>query len=93
MSSPALKDPNYDLARELFVGMARRIYSVPSSPDQKKPDPKALAGLCFRLADAFELAARETPQMRAALDAATKASMKVDEVDLSGVFKNLTKKT
>ena len=69
----AFRDPNLELAREIFVGMATRIYSAPSSPEQKKPDPKALAMLCFRLAEAF--------------DAASKAAVKLDEVDLTHVFK------
>jgi hypothetical protein len=94
MSSPkkpaaaaeAFTDPNLELARQLFIGMAQRIYSAPSSPEQKKPDPKALATLCFRLAEAFEAASHETPKVKAALEAATKAAVKLDEVDLSHVF-------
>jgi hypothetical protein len=85
-ASEAFKDPNLELARELFIGMAQRIYSAPSSPEQKKPDPKALATLCFRLAEAFELASHETPKVKAALEAATKAAVKIDDVDLSHVF-------
>ena len=81
-----VKDPNLELARLLFLGMAQRIYSAPSAPEQKKPDPKALAALCFRLAEAFEAASHETPKVKAALEAATKAAVKLDEVDLSHVF-------
>ena len=88
----ALRGPNLELAREIFVGMAQRIYSVPSSPDSKKPDPKALATLCFRLAEAFEAAARETPKVKAALEAASKAAVKLDDVDLSHVFQAPEKK-
>lgn len=83
---PEHKDSNLDLARALFIGMAQRIYSAPSSPEQKKPEPKAVAALCFRLAEAFEAAARETPQVKAALEAASKAAVKLDEVDLSHVI-------
>ena len=83
----AFRDPNLELAREIFVGMATRIYSAPSSPEQKKPDPKALAMLCFRLAEAFDAASRETPKVKAALEAASKAAVKLDEVDLTHVFK------
>ena len=79
-------DPNLELARAIFIGMAQRIYSAPSSPEQKKPDPKALATLCFRLAEAFEAASHETPKVKAALEAATKAAVKLDDVDLSHVF-------
>lgn len=87
----ALRDPNLELAREIFIGMACRIYSAPSNPEQKKPDPKALATMCFRLAEAFESASRETPKVKAALEAATKAAVKLDDVDLSGMFETLKK--
>lgn len=85
-SAEAFRDPNLELARELFIGMAQRIYSAPASPEQKKPEPKAVATLCFRLAEAFEAAARETPKVKAALEAASKAAVKLDEVDLTHVF-------
>ena len=87
----AFHDPNLELARALFIGMAQRIYSAPSAPEQKKPDPKALATLCFRLAEAFDAASRDTPKVKAALEAATKAAVKLDEVDLSSVI-SATKK-
>ena len=51
--------------------MAQRIYSAPSNPEQKKPDPKALATMCFRLAEAFEAASHETPKVKAALVSTT----------------------
>ena len=86
-SGPAVyTDPNLELAREIFIGMAARIYSAPTNPEQKKPDPKALATMCFRLAEAFEAASHETPKVKAALEAANKAAVKLDDVDLSGVF-------
>ena len=85
-AAESLKDPNLELAREIFIGMAQRIYSAPSSPEQKKPDPKALATLCFRLAEAFEAASHETPKVKAALEAASKAAVKLDDVDLSHVL-------
>lgn len=99
MSSPEKKpsaadpfrDPNLELAREIYIGMAARIYSAPSTPEQKKPDPKALATLCFRLAEAFDAASRETPKVKAALEAASKASVKLADVDLTGVFQSSTK--
>ena len=82
----AFRDPNLELARELFIGLAHRVYSAPASPDQKKPDPKALATLCFRLAEGFTAAAGETPKVKAALEAAIKAGVKLDEVDISSMF-------
>lgn len=88
----SLKDPNLELAREIYIGLAARIYSAASNPEHKKPDPKALATMCFRLAEAFEAASHETPKVKAAMDAATKAAVKLDDVDLSSVFQGSTKK-
>lgn len=77
------------LAEKLFVGLSSRIYS---SAAEKKPDPKALAAMCFKLADAFEAATRETDRLRAINEAKQKAAVKLDEVDLSGVFATTGKK-
>jgi hypothetical protein len=88
-AAAGFSDPNLELAREIYIGMAQRIYSAP--PEQKKPEPKALATLCFRLAEAFEAASHETPKVKAALEAASKAAVKLDEVDLSAVFKSSNK--
>jgi hypothetical protein len=79
-------DPNAELARELFISMAARIYAAPPNPEHKKPDPKAVATLCFRLAEAFGAASRETPKMQAAIAAASKAAVNIGDVDLSSVF-------
>jgi hypothetical protein len=87
----SMRDPNLELAREIYIGLAARIYSAPSNPEQKKPDPKALATMCFRLAEAFEAASHETPKVKAAMEAATKAAVKLDDVDLSSVFQGSTK--
>ena len=80
-----LKEYN-ELAQKLFVGICARVYSAPSAPDQKKPDPKILAAMCFKMADAFEAASRETERAKAIIEARNKAAVKLDEVDLSGVF-------
>jgi hypothetical protein len=90
-SAAAFTDPNLELAREIFRDMAARIYSAPSGPDQKKPDPKVLATMCFRLAEAFEAASHETPKVKAALEAADKAAVKLGDVDLSSVFQSTQK--
>ena len=78
------------LAERLFIGLAARVYS---SAAEKKPDPKMLAAMCFKMADAFEQAARETDRAKAIIEARNKASVKLDEVDLSGVFASTAKKT
>ena len=80
------QDPHLELARELFTRLAERIYSAPSTEDKRKPDPKVVAMLCFRLADAFEAVARETPKAKAAAEAASKSAVRLDEVDLSHVI-------
>jgi hypothetical protein len=92
---PAGSGPNdayIDLAQKIFVVLAARVYSAPSAPDQKKPDPKTLAAMCFKMAEAFEAATKETDRAKAAIEVANKAAVKLDEVDLSGVFASTAKK-
>jgi hypothetical protein len=87
-ASPA-HDPQkayIDLAERIFVQLSSRVYGTLASSEAKKPDPKALAAFSFKLADAFEQATRETDRMKAAIEAANKAAVKLDEVDLSSVF-------
>jgi hypothetical protein len=84
----AVKDAYTELAEKIFVGLAARIYSAPS---EKKPDPKALAAYSFRLAEAFEQAAKETDRAKAASDIANKAAVRLDEVDLTSVFQSAAK--
>jgi len=97
MSAPASKDasakPSVDpqkayieLAERIFIQLSSRVYGTLASSEAKKPDPKALAAFSFKLADAFEQATRETDRMKAAIEAANKAAVKLDEVDLSHVF-------
>jgi hypothetical protein len=86
------KEPYVDLAERIFVNLAARVYSAPSAPDQKKPDPKTLAAMSFKMAEAFEAATKETDRAKAAIEVANKAAVKLDDVDLSGVFASTTKK-
>jgi len=93
MSAPAPKeaatparDPYIELAERIFVQLSSRVYGTLASSEAKKPDPKALAAFSFKLADAFEQATRETDRMKAKIEAANKAAVKLDEVDLSHVF-------
>jgi hypothetical protein len=80
-----------ELAERIFVQLSSRVYGTLSGSDAKKPDPKALAAFSFKLAEAFEQATRETDRMKAVLDAANKAAVKLDEVDLSHVFQTSQK--
>ena len=91
-AGPGAKDAYVELAERIFVNLAARVYSAPSAPDQKKPDPKTLAAMCFRMAEAFEAAARETDRAKAAIEIANKAAVKLDEVDLTSVFASSAKK-
>jgi hypothetical protein len=76
-----------ELAEKIFIQLSTRVYgTLAGSAEQKKPDPKALAAFSFKLADAFEQATKETDRMKAAIEAANKAAVKLDEVDLSSVF-------
>jgi hypothetical protein len=80
-----------DLAERIFIQLSSRVYGTLASSETKKPDPKALAAFSFKLAEAFEAATRETDRMKAQIEAANKAAVKLDEVDLSSVF-SATKK-
>src|SRR5437870_747585 len=97
MSTPAkraphpAKDSYVDLAERIFIGLAARVYGTLSGTDQRKPDPKALATFSFKLADAFEQAYKETARVVAATEAANKAAVKLDDVDLSSVFQSTKK--
>src|SRR5262245_4084989 len=80
------KDPYVELAEKIFIPLAARVYGTLASGDAKKPDPKALALFAFKLADAFEQSIGETDRMKAKIEAANKAKVKLDEVDLSSVI-------
>ncbi|HUG75887.1 MAG TPA: hypothetical protein VML57_00200 [Burkholderiales bacterium] len=80
------KDPYLELAQQIYVRLAARVYGALAGTDQRKPDPKALAAYSFKLADAFEQAARQTDRAKAAAEVASKAAVKVGDVDLSGMF-------
>ena len=54
--------------------------------------PKALAAFSSKLAEAFEQATRETDRMKAKIEAASRAAVKLDEVDLSHVIQGAAKK-
>ena len=80
-----------ELAEKIFIQLSSRVYGTLAGGDNKKPDPKALAAFSFKLADAFEQAIKETDRMKASIEAANKAAVKLDEVDLSSVFASTKK--
>src|SRR5262245_15885318 len=75
-----------ELAEKIFIQLSSRVYGTLAGGTAPKPDPKALAAFSFKLADAFEQATKETDRMKASIEAAAKAAVKLDEVDLSAVF-------
>ena len=89
-AAPA-KDPYVELAERIYVNLTARVYGTLSGGDAKKPDPKALALFCFKLVDAFEQATIETPRKRAEYEAKLKAGVKLDEIDMSAMFKPTAK--
>jgi hypothetical protein len=79
----AAREAYVDLAEKIYINLAARVYGTLSGTEQKKPDPKALAAFCFKLADAFEQATKETDRMQARIAAENKAAVKLDQVDVS----------
>ena len=79
----AAREAYVDLAEKIYINLAARVYGTLSGTEQKKPDPKALAAFCFKLADAFEQASNETPRRLAEIEARNKAAVKLDQVDVS----------
>ena len=82
------KDAFVELASQIFVALSGNAYGTPG--EHKKPDPKLLAAFSFKLAETFEQASKETDRAKAAIVAANKAAVKLDEVDLSSVFASST---
>ncbi len=73
-------DPIQELARTIYARLCGNIYSALES---KKPDPKAVAQLSFKLAETFIAANLEfNPVARAARDARETASVKMDDVEI-----------
>ena len=79
----AAREAYIDLAEKIYINLSARVYGTLSGTEQKKPDPKALAAFCFKLADAFEQATRETDRMKSRIEAENKAAVKLDQVDVS----------
>src|SRR3954466_6362851 len=86
-SAAPAKEAYVELAARIYVNLSARGYGQRPASDQKKPDPKALAAFCFKLADAFEQATNETPRKMAENLARDKAAVKLDEVDVSSFIK------
>lgn len=84
-------DPFRELALQIYIQLAARVYGSPAGADGKRPDPKTLATMSFKMAEAFEAAEKETDRAKAVAEAKAKATVKLDEVDLSSVFASTKK--
>jgi hypothetical protein len=92
-SGGAASETSYrEIALQIFVRLAARIYGSPAAADAKRPEPKLLASMAFKMAEAFEAAERETDRARAVAEARSKAAVKLDEVDLTSVIQGSAKK-
>jgi hypothetical protein len=90
-AGPPQREAYIELAEKIYINLAARVYGTLSGSEQKKPDPKALAAFCYKLADAFEQASRETDREKARLEAEAKSKVNLAEVDLSSVFASTKK--
>lgn len=78
-AAQAPHDPIQDLAEKIYVQMCGRIYGAGG----EKPQPKAVAQLCFKLAETFIAANYQfNPTAVAAREATNKASVKLDSVQI-----------
>lgn len=69
-----------DLAQKIYVELCSRVYSVSGA---EKPQPKAVAQLAFKLAEAFQAANLEfNPAAVAAREAKSKAAVRLDSVQI-----------
>jgi len=78
-AAQAPHDPIQELAEKIYVQLCGRIYGQGG----EKPQPKAVAQLCFKLAETFIAANYEfNPTAIAAREAKNKASVKLDSVQI-----------
>jgi hypothetical protein len=78
-AAPAAADQIHDLAEKIYVRLCGQIYSAGG----EKPQPKAVAQLSFKLAEAFIAANFEfNPTAIAAREAKNKASVNLDSVQI-----------
>lgn len=72
-------DPIQELAEKLYIALCARVYSASG----EKPQPKAVAQLCFKLAENFQAANYEfNPTAIAARAAKEKATVNLDSVQI-----------
>ena len=78
-AAAASHDPIQEMAEKLYVALCARVYSATG----EKPQPKAVAQLCFKLAETFQAANYEfNPTAVAARVAKDKASVNLDSVNI-----------
>jgi hypothetical protein len=89
----ATTDSLRELALEIYIGLASRVYSQPSAPEQARPNPKVLAQMSFKLAQAFEMVDHEVNPVAIAAAAAKAKAVHFSAADMAGIdLDSLTKR-
>jgi hypothetical protein len=82
---PKTTDSLRDLALEIYIGLASRVYAHPAEPEQARPNPKVLAQMSFKLAQAFEMVDREINPVAIAAAAAKAKAVAFTAADMAGI--------
>jgi hypothetical protein len=81
----ATTDSLRDLALEIYIGLASRVYSQAAEPEHARPNPKVLAQMSFKLAQAFEMVDREVNPVAIAAAAAKAKAVAFGEAEMAGI--------
>lgn len=91
-AQPATTDLLRDLALEIYIRLASRVYSQSAEPEQARPTPKLLAQMSFKLAQAFQLVDHEVNPIAIAAAAAKAKAVSFTAADMAGIdLDSLTK--
>lgn len=76
-------DPVEELARLIFIQLSAQVYSAPNTAESPRPQPKAVVGMSFKLAEAFLAGNLEfNTAAKARHEAEKKASVDVSKIEI-----------
>ena len=76
-------DPVEELAKLIFIQLSAQVYSSPNTAESPRPQPKAVVGMSFKLAEAFLAGNLEfNTAAMARHEAAKKASVDVSKIEI-----------
>ena len=76
-------DPVEELARLIFIQLSAQVYSLPATAESPRPQPKAVVGMSFKLAEAFLAGNLEfNTAAKARREAELKASVDVSKIEI-----------